>query len=125
MEVIVNIQADKLASSIHELAVALQGMQLPAAQNPSVPQQVPVDPLSTTKSVVESSPPVRSTLPTVVPPTHTFDDLASVASSLMDAGKHQQLTGLLHQFKVSALSQLPKERYREFIIALREMGAQI
>lgn len=63
--------------------------------------------------------------PVAAAPAYTMDDLARAASALMDAGKQQQLVGLLGQFGVQALTQLPKERYGEFATALRGLGARI
>jgi hypothetical protein len=54
-----------------------------------------------------------------------MEDLARAASQLMDAGKQQDLLGLLAQFGVQALTQLPKERYGEFATTLRQMGAKL
>ena len=54
-----------------------------------------------------------------------MDDLARAAIPLMDAGGQQALVGLLSQFGVSALPELPKEQYGAFATALRGMGAKI
>lgn len=63
--------------------------------------------------------------PTAESHAFTFDDLARAASSLMDAGKQQQLLGLLQQFGIQRLDQLPKERCGEFATALRGLGARL
>jgi hypothetical protein len=63
--------------------------------------------------------------PTAQTPSFTYDDLARAASSLMDAGKQQQLIGLLGQFQIQRLDLLPKEQYGAFATALRQMGARI
>ena len=63
--------------------------------------------------------------PTSAAPSFAYDDLARAASSLMDAGKQQQLLALLGQFNIPRLDALPKERYGEFATALRQMGARI
>lgn len=70
-------------------------------------------------------PPATQAAPTATTPGFTYDDLARAASSLMDAGKQQQLLDLLGQFHVPALTQLSKEQYGAFATALRQMGAQI
>ncbi|MBE6906144.1 MAG: hypothetical protein E7476_07745 [Ruminococcaceae bacterium] len=63
--------------------------------------------------------------PVAAAPTYAMEDLARAASQLMDAGRQQDLLGLLAQFGVQALTQLPKERYGEFATALRQMGAKL
>ena len=63
--------------------------------------------------------------PVAAAPTYAMEDLARAASQLMDAGRQQDLLGLLAQFGVQALTQLPKERYGEFATSLRQMGAKL
>lgn len=63
--------------------------------------------------------------PVATAPAYAMEDLARAASQLMDAGKQQDLLGLLAQFGVQALTQLPKERYGEFATTLRQMGAKL
>lgn len=68
--------------------------------------------------------PVNSA-PVGAAPSYAMEDLARAASQLMDAGKQQDLLGLLAQFGVQALTQLPKEQYGTFATALRQMGAKL
>lgn len=55
----------------------------------------------------------------------TFDDLARGASTLMKSGQYMQLVELLGKFGVQTLSQLPKEHFGAFAVALRKLGAFI
>ena len=65
--------------------------------------------------------------PAVPTSTHTYtpDELAKAAMPLMDAGKQQELIGLVHQFGASSIPELRPEQYGAFATALRGMGAQI
>lgn len=56
---------------------------------------------------------------------YTAEDLQKAAITLVDKGMMAQLQGLLQQFGVTSLPDLPKERYGDFATALRGMGAQI
>lgn len=56
-------------------------------------------------------------------PQYTQQQLAVAATALLDAGHN--VTGLLQQFGVQAITQLPPERYGEFATALRQAGANI
>lgn len=122
---------------------------LPAPENPTPAPRpaAPVVPVAaastaqTSPSVATSAPPAAPvttfTAPTAMPvnpapvapvavaPAFAMEDLARAASQLMDAGKQQDLLGLLAQFGVQALTQLPTERYGEFATALRQMGAKL
>ena len=56
---------------------------------------------------------------------YTLDDLARAALPLMDAGKLNELQGLLGQFGVASMPELNPAQYGAFATGLRQMGAQI
>lgn len=56
---------------------------------------------------------------------YTAEDLQKAAITLVDKGMMTQLQGLLQQFGVNSLPDLPKDRYGDFATALRGLGAQI
>ncbi|WP_278456290.1 hypothetical protein [[Clostridium] scindens] len=57
--------------------------------------------------------------------TYTAEELQVAAVALVDKGMMVQLQGLLQQFEVNSLPELPAEKYGAFATALRGMGAQI
>lgn len=70
--------------------------------------------------------------PVIAPPavpttaaTYSLDQLAQAGTQLVDAGRRDELVGLLASFGVQALTQLPKEQYGNFATQLRAMGAKI
>lgn len=75
-------------------------------------------------------PTVQGAVPAQVPTTanvqgYTIEQLQVAAAGLMSAGKGAQVMGILQQFGIQAMTELPQERYGEFATALREAGAQI
>lgn len=77
---------------------------------------------------VQQAPQMQQPVPQQMPTqqvTYTAEQLAVAATQLVDAGKRNDLVQLLQSFGVSALSLLPKEKYGEFAIALRQMGAKL
>lgn len=56
---------------------------------------------------------------------YTLDELSKAAVQLMDAGKQAELVSLINTFGVMSMPELPKERYGEFAVALRGLGAQL
>lgn len=84
------------------------------AQNPPVPAV----PLTSTQAA-----PVTQVQTST--PSYTLDDISRAATTLMDAGRQGELIGLLKQFGIATLPDLPKEQYGAFATALRGMGAQI
>ncbi len=118
------VDSAELAKQLVDLAA---GTTTPAPQ-PMAPPPPVAAPVAAPVYPVPSPTPVApppAAAPTAPPPTYAFDDLARAASTLMDAGKQQELVGLLGSFGVQALTQLPKERYGEFATALRGLGAKI
>ncbi len=130
------VDSREVAKQLIDLAAGIT----PAAATATIPQQfiqsapiatqapqsyAPVQPPVAAPPVVPPAAPAPVQAPVAPPPTYDYDALARAASTLMDAGKQQELIGLLGSFKVQALTQLSKERYGEFATALRGMGAQI
>lgn len=63
----------------------------------------------------------------VPPPSHSFsfDDIARAAWSLVEGGKQIHFIELLRKFGIQALTQLPKEQFVAFALALRQLGVGI
>ncbi len=96
----------------------------PAASAPAA-SVAPVPTAPATPAAVPTAPVTPA--PAVPTSTHTYtpDELAKAAMPLMDAGKQQELIGLVHQFGASSIPELRPEQYGAFATALRGMGAQI
>lgn len=130
------IKAPGLENAILALAGALkpqtEPIQVASTVSPTVVQQ-PIQTVQTTAVPSEPQTPIAtapvyqqpSVVPTAAPSPYTQEQLAVAATQLMDAGKIQELRNLLATFGVSALTALTKERYGEFALKLREMGAKI
>lgn len=97
---------------------------------PTAPVEAPTSPaVPIAPAPVQTAPaPIPTASVTAVPTTpssYTLDDLARAAMTLMDAGRQNELQGLLRQFGVDSLPALPPQQYGTFATALRGMGAQI
>jgi hypothetical protein len=66
------------------------------------------------------APPLQTSVPQ-----YTVEQLGVAAMPLMDAGRQGELLQLLAHFGVQSVQELPKERYAEFAMALRQLGAKI
>lgn len=106
-----------------------------APATPAVPT-TPVAPAPTTPPVasapaaVPTATPAAPTAPAapsvpVTAPTYTLDQIAKAGASLVDAGKMEQLLGLLTKYGVQAVTQLNPDQYGAFATELRALGAQI
>lgn len=125
--------ARSLTGQVHGTAVQPVPVQetsqtsVPTASVPTAPAAsvAPVPTAPATPAAVPTAPVTPA--PAVPTSTHTYtpDELAKAAMPLMDAGKQQELIGLVHQFGASSIPELRPEQYGAFATALRGMGAQI
>ena len=83
---------------------------------------VPITPAQNTAPV--QTPPVQTAVPTTAK-TYTLEDLQRASGALVQAGKIQQLQGLLQQFNAVSLAHLAQENFGAFALKLRELGADI
>lgn len=83
---------------------------------------VPITPVQNTAPV--QTQPVQTAVPTTAK-TYTLEDLQRASGALVQAGKIQQLQGLLQQFNAVSLAHLAQENFGAFALKLRELGADI
>lgn len=145
LEVNVTVKAPELAGAILSLAAAMSGAALPTpaaipaqlppaaavkpATPPPAPVQPPVTPTPTPTPTAAPAPTRPPAAPPVVPvaaaPTYNRDHIMTAGAALIDAGKINELMGLLNAFGVQAVTQLKQEQLGAFATELRKLGAQI
>lgn len=91
---------------------------------PSAPSTPSVMPAVTPAAMPTANAAPTGTVPTAAPQ-YTIDMLATAGSSLIDAGKMDQLMGLLGKFGVASLTEIKPENYGAVATELRALGAQI
>lgn len=89
------------------------------AQNTAPVQTQPVQ-----TAVPVQTQPVQTAVPTTAK-TYSLEDLQRASGALVQAGKIQQLQGLLQQFNAVSLAHLAQENFGAFALKLRELGADI
>lgn len=92
----------------------------------ATPAPAPGAPLSATPATMPTI--AETTAAPAVPtsaPQYTLDMIATAGSALIDAGKMDQLMGLLGKFGVASLTELAPESYGAVANELRAMGAAI
>lgn len=88
-------------------------------------QAVPVQTQPVQQAVpTQQTQPVQQAVPTTAK-SYTLEDLQRASGALVQAGKIQQLQGLLQQFNSVSLAHLPQEQFGAFALKLRELGADI
>lgn len=138
LEMKITLEAKDLASAINNLAAALGGKAQPVAV--VAPTQPPLSATpAQTATPIAPTVPVAAPAPTVTPaanvtpapavptsaPQYTLDMIATAGSALIDAGKMDQLMGLLGKFGVASLTELAPESYGAVANELRALGAAI
>lgn len=108
---------------------ALKPEQPAAVSAQCAEQDIPTSATMYTAAAPTLSAPIiqpTPTAPTAPAAEYTLEQLSLAAAPLMDAGKTNELIGLLNNtFGVATLQQLPREKYNDFATAVRGMGAQI
>lgn len=145
LEIKVQLSAtEELIAAMKNLTAALNGENLKpaakagasAASAPIAQPATPTAPVNPTPAQVAQPTATPATMPTIaettaapaVPtsaPQYTLDMIATAGSALIDAGKMDQLMGLLGKFGVASLTELAPESYGAVANELRAMGAAI
>ena len=120
IEINVTVKAPELAGAIQSLAAAMSGAVQPAPTGPVAP---PVA-LATAPAPVQP-PAAPPAVPVAAAPAYNRDQIMTAGAALIDAGKINELMGLLNTFGVQAVTQLKQEQLGAFATELRKLGAQI
>lgn len=131
-EINVTVNAPELAEALNNLAAALKGAKLePAASKTGKadkPAPVPpadyMPPADTAPAPVTPAP-APAPVPVAPAPTYSRDQIMTAGAALIDAGKINELMGLLNSFGVQAVTQLKQDQLGAFATELRKLGAQI
>ena len=97
---------------------------VPTNMNQPVQEIQNVVPITPAQNTAPVQTPVQTAVPTTAK-TYTLEDLQRASGALVQAGKIQQLQGLLQQFNAVSLAHLAQENFGAFALKLRELGADI
>lgn len=103
----------------------------PVAQPaPVAPPVVPTSVSVPTTPEPQPAPPAPPTPPTPAVPVapvkeYTLEEIQVALQPLMDAGRTNEIVGLMQKYKVASLPELPKDQFPNLVVDLRNMGARI
>lgn len=138
--------AKNYVSLCEELKLFLSYSNIPTTEEPptapvvpatvQAPQVAPVAQPTTVAPVVPTSVSVPTTPePQQAPPTpavpvapvkeYTLEEIQVALQPLMDAGRTNEIVGLMQKYKVASLPELPKDQFPNLVVDLRNMGARI
>lgn len=142
----ITFETKNYVSLCEELKLFLSYSNIPTTEEPptapvvpatvQAPQVAPVAQPTTVAPVVPTSVSVPTTPePQQAPPTpavpvapvkeYTLEEIQVALQPLMDAGRTNEIVGLMQKYKVASLPELPKDQFPNLVVDLRNMGARI
>lgn len=142
----ITFEAKNYVSLCEELKTFLHYSNIPTTKEPptapvvpatvQAPPVAPVAQPATVAPVVPTSVSVPTTPePPQAPPTpavpvapvkeYTLEEIQVALQPLMDAGRTNEIVGLMQKYKVASLPELPKDQFPNLVVDLRNMGARI
>ena len=142
----ITFEAKNYVSLCEELKLFLSYSNIPTTEEPptapvvpatvQAPPVAPVAQPTTVAPVVPTSVSVPTTPePTQAPTTpavpvapvkeYTLEEIQVALQPLMDAGRTNEIVGLMQKYKVASLPELPKDQFPNLVVDLRNMGARI
>ena len=142
----ITFEAKNYVSLCEELKLFLSYSNIPTTEEPptapvvpatvQAPPVAPVTQPTTVAPVAPTSAPAPTTpVPQQVTPTpavpvapvkeYTLEEIQVALQPIMDAGRTNEIVGLMQKYKVASLPELPKEQFPNLVVDIRNMGARI
>lgn len=142
----ITFEAKNYVSLCEELKTFLHYSNIPTTEEPPtapvvpatvqappvapVAQPTPVTPVVPTSVSVPTTPEPQQAPPTPAVPVapvkeYTLEEIQVALQPLMDAGRTNEIVGLMQKYKVASLPELPKDQFPNLVVDLRNMGARI
>lgn len=142
----ITFEAKNYVSLCEELKLFLSYSNIPTKEEPptapvvpatvQAPPVAPVVQPATVAPVVPTSAPLQTHPdPVQAPPTpavpvapvkeYTLEEIQVALIPIMDAGRTNEIVGLMQKYGVSDLTKVPKDSYPQLIQDIRNMGARI
>lgn len=142
----ITFEAKNYVSLCEELKLFLSYSNIPTTEEPPtapvvpatvqappvapVAQPTPVAPVVPTSVSVPTTPepqqaPTTPAVPVAPVKEYTLEEIQVALQPLMDAGRTNEIVGLMQKYKVASLPELPKDQFPNLVVDLRNMGARI
>lgn len=142
----ITFEAKNYVSLCDELKLFLSYSNIPTTEEPPTAPVVPATVQAPPVAPVAQPTPVAPVVPASVsvpttpeppqaPPTpavpvapvkeYTLEEIQVALQPLMDAGRTNEIVGLMQKYKVASLPELPKDQFPNLVVDLRNMGARI
>lgn len=140
----ITFEAKNYVSLWEELKLFLSYSNIPTTEEPPtapvVPATVQAPPVAPVAQPAPVAPPVVPTsaplqahpdpvpapaVPVAPVKEYTLEEIQVALQPLMDAGRTNEIVGLMQKYKVASLPELPKDQFPNLVVDLRNMGARI
>ena len=127
----VTFEAKNYVSLCEELKLFLSYSNIPTTEEPPtapvVPATVQAPPVAPVAQPTPEPPQAPPTPAVPVAPVkeYTLEEIQVALQPLMDAGRTNEIVGLMQKYKVASLPELPKDQFPNLVVDLRNMGARI
>lgn len=142
----ITFEAKNYVSLCEELKLFLSYSNIPTTKEPPTAPVVPatvqappvapvaqpttVAPVVPTSVSVPTTPepqqaPTTPAVPVAPVKEYTLEEIQVALQPIMDAGRTNEIVGLMQKYKVASLPELPKEQFPNLVVDLRNMGARI
>lgn len=142
----ITFEAKNYVSLCEELKLFLSYSNIPTTEEPPTAPVVPatvqappvapvtqpttVAPVAPTSAPAPTTPVPQQETPTPAVPVapvkeYTLEEIQVALQPIMDAGRTNEIVGLMQKYKVASLPELPKEQFPNLVVDLRNMGARI
>ncbi len=142
----ITFEAKNYVSLCEELKTCLSYSNIPTTEEPPTAPVVPatvqappvapvtqpttVAPVAPTSAPAPTTPAPQQVTPTPAVPVapvkeYTLEEIQVALQPIMDAGRTNEIVGLMQKYKVASLPELPKEQFPNLVVDLRNMGARI
>lgn len=142
----ITFEAKNYVSLCEELKLFLSYSNIPTTEEPPTAPVVPatvqappvapvaqpatVAPVVPTSVSVPTTPepqqaPATPAVPVAPVKEYTLEEIQVALQPLMDAGRTNEIVGLMQKYKVASLPELPKDQFPNLVVDLRNMGARI
>ena len=142
----ITFEAKNYVSLCEELKLFLSYSNIPTTEEPPTAPVVPATVQAPPVAPVAQPTPVAPVVPTSVsvpttpeppqaPPTpavpvapvkeYTLEEIQVALQPIMDAGRTNEIVGLMQKYKVASLPEIPEEQFPNLVVDLRNMGARI
>lgn len=142
----ITFESKNYVSLCEELKLFLSYSNIPTTEEPPTATVVPatvqappvspvtqpttVAPVALTSAPAPTTPAPQQVTPTPAVPVapvkeYTLEEIQVALQPIMDAGRTNEIVGLMQKYKVASLPELPKEQFPNLVVDLRNMGARI